>query len=270
MTGRRRERIGAETMDLGLRGKRVLITGAAGGIGRGIGEAFAQEGADLLLNYRSNRDACQQFAEELRQQYGVKTVCIPGDIGKEEEVVRLYDEAEAAMGGVDILINNAGKVYSTPLLEVTMEEWEDCLSSNLTGQFLMSREYARRAIPNGIRGSIVNIISKAAVFSVTPGKVSYVSNKAGEIGLTHMLAVELIEHGIRVNGILPGHVIGRRLKEEQRLHPERFQARIAKSPLKRCGEPWEIGAMIAFLTSDQCGLAVGTIVDATGGLLLGY
>ena len=134
----------------------------------------------------------------------------------------------------------------------------------------MSREFARRAIARKQRGWIVNVISKAAIFTTTPGRIAYVSNKAGEVGLTHALAVELVGHGIHVNGVLPGHIMASRLEEEMRLRPEKYQQRLQRAPLKRVGEPWEIGATVAFLASDQCALAVGSIVDITGGLLLGY
>lgn len=257
-------------MDLGHKGKRVLVTGGAKGIGAGISEVFAQEGADVLVNYRSDTQASEQFAMDLSARYGVRTACIKADVGSEEDVVRLFDQAEQIWGGVDILVNNAGKVYNDKLLDITYGKWQQCLSDNLTGQFLTSREFARRAIRQGRRGWIVNIISKAAIFTTTPGRIAYVSNKAGEVGLTHALAVELIEHGIHVNGVLPGHIMASRLEEEIRLRPENYQQRLQRAPLKRVGEPWEIGATVAFLASEQCALAVGSIVDVTGGLLLGY
>lgn len=134
----------------------------------------------------------------------------------------------------------------------------------------MSREFARRVIPAKRKGWIVNILSKASCTSTTKGRVCYVCNKSGETGLTHSLAVDLTEYGIHVNGVMPGFVMANTLKTQYETNRAEFNQRVERVPLKRVGEPWEIGTMVAFLASDKCELAVGTCVDMTGGLLLGY
>ena len=151
-----------------------------------------------------------------------------------------------------------------------MEDWNRCLNDNLTGQFLMSREFARRAIPAERKGWIVNILSKASVSSTTKGRVCYVANKAGELGLTHAMAVDLTTHGIRVNGVMPGFVMASTMRRQLERDPEDFARRVGRVPIGRPGEPWEIGTMVAFLSSEKCELAVGACVDMTGGLLLGF
>lgn len=256
-------------MDLGLKNKTVIITGGSKGIGAGISEVFAQEGANLIINYHSNKEEAETLSSMLIEKYGVQVKLIKGDVGSEEDVSKIFDCADE-LGGADVLVNNAGRGLTCFFPDMTLEQWNQGLNDNLTGQFLMSREFARRIIPKEKKGSIINILSKATMTSTTKGRVSYVSNKAGELGLTHSMAVDLTEHGIRVNGVMPGFVMAHSLKYAYENNREEFNTRIARVPLKRCGEPWEIGTMVAFLASDKCDLAVGTCVDMTGGLLLGY
>ena len=257
-------------MDLGHKGKSVIVTGGAKGIGAGICEVFAREGANLIINYHSNAESAEVFCNELQNKYNIQAVCVYGDVGNEIDVVGIFDMSEKVYGKADILVNNAGRGYSTDFMDITLEEWNRCLSDNLTGQFLMSREFARRAVPKKQRGWIINILSKASMTSTTKGRVCYVSNKAGEVGLTHSMAVDLTGHGIHVNGVMPGFVLANTLKTQLEKDPQEFERRINRVPIRRVGEPWEIGNMVAFLASEQCALAVGTVVDMTGGLLLGF
>lgn len=257
-------------MDLGHNGKTVIISGGSKGIGAGISEVFAQEGANIVINYHSNQCVCQELADYLIEKYKVKVACVGGDVGRESDVSSIFDCAIEHFGQVDILVNNAGRGVSKEFTDITLEEWNQCLNDNLTGQFLMSREFARRVIPTKRKGWIVNILSKASYTSTTKGRVCYVCNKAGEVGLTHSLAVDLTGHNIHVNGVMPGFVMANTLKTQYESNRGEFDRRVNRVPLKRVGEPWEIGTMVAFLASDKCQLAVGTCVDMTGGLLLGY
>lgn len=257
-------------MELGHRGKTVIVTGGSKGIGAGISKVFAQEGANLVINYYSNPEASERFARELSDQYGCKTISIQGDVGKEADVTNIFDAAEEAFGQLDILVNNAGRGATKHFCDITLEDWNQSLNDNLTGQFLMSREFARRMVPKKRRGWIVNILSKASVSSTTKGRVCYVCNKAGEVGLTHSMAVDLTEYGIHVNGVMPGFVMASTMIKQLKEDPEDYKNRVQRVPIKRIGEPCEIGNMVAFLASEQCALAVGTVVDMTGGLLLGF
>ncbi len=257
-------------MELGHSEKTVIVTGGAKGIGAGICEVFAKEGANLVINYHSNPESANAFGNFLKDKYGIGAICVQGDIGNEDDVVRIYDEAEKGFGRLDVLVNNAGRGYSTDFWNISLEVWNQHLNDNLTGQFLMSREFARRMVPHNRRGWIVNILSKASISSTTKGRVCYVCNKAGEVGLTHAMAVDLTEYGIHVNGVMPGFVLGSNLEKQRDNQPEVYEKRIQRVPLKRIGKPWEIGNMVAFLASEQCELAVGTVVDMTGGLLLGF
>ena len=220
-------------MDLGLKGKTVIVTGGSKGIGSGISEVFAREGANIVINYHSNLVDCESFAKKLMDKYKCRITCVQGDIGNETDVKKIFDVAENFSDKVDILVNNAGRVYTSSIIDTSIEDWNNCLNDNLTGQFLMSREFARCTIPKKHKGWIVNVISKAAITSTTKRRISYVSNKAGELGLTHALAVELTEYGIHVNGVLPGHVRNSILKNEIENNPKKYEQRINRSPIKR-------------------------------------
>lgn len=257
-------------MDLGQKGMTVIVTGGSKGIGRGICETFAREGANLVINYHSNLDSTEAFCQFLKDKYRVDVICVQGDVGNEQDVAHIFDQAESTFKRLDILVNNAGRGYSTDLWDISLEIWKQHLNNNLTGQFLMSREFARRMVPHKRKGWIVNILSKASLTSTTKGRVCYVCNKAGEIGLTHAMAIDLTEFGIHVNGVMPGFVLGSNLQKQRDEQPQIFNERIKRVPIKRVGEPWELGTMVAFLASNQCQLAVGAVMDMTGGLLLGY
>ncbi len=247
-------------------GNTVLITGGCKGIGAGIAEAFAQAGANVVADYRSDSETCQAFAASLRERFGANVIAVQADVSRENEVVVLYDQAEAAFGNVDILINNAGSVHTTDLKDLTDEEWECDLANNVTAYFLMIREFARRNIPKEKGGRIVNILSKSSYSNVTHGRTGYVANKTGELGLTRAAAVELHEHQIYVNGLVPGLTL---TSLPSTKGPE-FLQKIAKTPMKRACEPIDVGMAAAFMTSADCPFMVGSIMDVSGGLLLGY
>ena len=258
-------------MDLHLKDKVVIVTGGAGGIGSGISRVFASEGAHVIVTYLHNAEPARQHALALAEEFGIKASALQCDSADEDAVSALFDYATVEFGPVDVLVNNAGNTNVTiPFIDIDLQSWNEQIHDNLTGHFVMSREFARRAMAEQRPGWIVNVLSKASVSSVTYGRATYVANKAGEMGLTRAMAVDLTRHNIRVNGVMPGFVMNRKISREREHDPAAFQRRVDRSPLGRIGEPEEIGRMVAFLASDQCGLAVGSCVDVTGGLLLGY
>ena len=199
--------------------------------------------------------------------YGSNCFYAPVECGDEESVTRLFDAAEEHFGdSVQILCNNAGVTGpSGTMPEISTENWNRFISGHMTGCFFMSREFARRLIPTGKPGWIVNTLSKASLSSASKGSLCVVANKAAMWGMTHAMAVDLTDHNIHVNGVMPGYVNNGRDGD-----PERLKRRLERVPIHRMGEPIEIGNMVAYLASDQCQLAVGTAVDLTGGLLLGF
>ena len=255
-------------MDLGLKGKTVIVTGGAKGIGSGISRVFAQEGANVVINYRSQPAQCEAFAQQIAQQTGAQTIAVQADVGLEAEVAHLFEAAIDAFGQVDILVNNAGISPTIPIWEMELSQWEEIQRTNLTSMFLTSRAMVRHLLSRKAPGSIVNISSKAGVSSTTHGRVGYNSSKAGVIGLTKALARDVTQYGIRVNAVLPGFVRNKFTEMRLREQPEFMAERMRRVPIGRLGEPEDMGHMVAMLASEQSMFAIGSIVDMTGGLLL--
>lgn len=254
-------------MDLKFQNKTVIVTAGAKGVGSGISEVFAEEGANLIIDYRSDPEYCESFIEGLRKKYDANVFGVQADVSKPEDVVRIFDAAEERFGRLDVLINNAGGALTTMVWDISLEEWKDCLDNNVTGMFMMCKEFAKRMIANEWKGYIVNVLSKASLTTTTKGRSCYVTNKTAEMGLTKQLAVDLVDKGIIVNGIMPGSV---RNSIYDRMSEEEIKARIKRCPTGRLGEPYEFGKMVAFLASEQNQLSVGAPVDFTGGMMLGF
>jgi NAD(P)-dependent dehydrogenase (short-subunit alcohol dehydrogenase family) len=254
-------------MDLGYHGKTVIITGGTKGIGSGISTVFAQEGANLIIDYRSNPEQGEGFVKNLVDTYGVEAYAIQADVSKPEDIVRIFDFAEEKFGRLDVLVNNAGSGKTTLTWDISLEEWNECLANNVTGQFLMSREFARRNMAKGKGGHIVNLLSKASVSTTTKGRAGYVTNKHAELGLTRQLAVDLTDKGFIVCGIMPGSVENTMMSTWT---DEQKAARAKRCPLGRLTQPIEFGYYVAFLASDKNTTAIGCGADATAGMLLGF
>lgn len=252
-------------MDLHLKDKVVLITGGAKGIGAAISEEFAKEGAKLVVNYRSNPKKCLEYIDYLKDKYNIEAIGVCGDVGYEDNVKRIFDEAINHFGKVDVLVNNAGYLNKTAFLDIAYEEWNESLRSNVTAMMLMTKEFALRAIERKQPGRVVNILSKIAVLSKSKNRLCYTSAKCCEMGLTKQIAVDLTEHNIIANGILVGLV-----KTDLNKDMPGFADKEARTPLKRATKTSEIANNVVYLSSDQCQTMVGSILDASGGLLLGY
>ncbi len=247
-------------------GHTVIVTGGAAGIGSGISQAFAQAGANVVIAYRSKPEQAEAFAAELRENYGAQTLCVQADVSEEADVQHLFDMAEQRFGRVDILINNAGSNQTCYITDIQDADWDYYLRNNVTAYFLTIREFGRRNISDGKGGHIVNVLSKAAFSTTTKGRDAYVTNKHGQLGLTRAAAVEYAPYKIWVNSIIPGFVwtpMTRKLGEE-------FTRKLHRAPMNRACEPEELGQTVAFMTSDCCQLMVGSNVDLSGGLMLGF
>lgn len=253
-------------MDLGLSGKVAIVTGGAKGIGTGICRCLAQEGATVVVNTHSNDEASQAFCKELAADGTV--MAVQGDVSREEDVAAIFKSAIDAFGRVDILVNNAGVTDGYPIDTMTLAQWRRVVDTNLTGTFLMCREMVRWCRQAKQGGAIVNILSKAAVSSTTKERTAYNASKAGGLGFTKALAGEVIGDGIRVNGVLPGFVKNSRTEMLLETDFEAMEIRRKRLPTKQFGMPEDIGVMVAMLASEKCKLAIGSIVDMTGGLLL--
>lgn len=238
----------------GLHGKRAIVTGAANGIGRAIADRLAEEGCEVVYA-DLDRAAAATAAETAPGGLGRAA---PADVADAQAVHRMVAAAREA-GPIDILVNNAGIMDRQPFLEMREDFWDRVLGINLKGAFLVSQEVARRMVADGASGAIVNVASNSGVFGGR-GRAAYGASKAGLINLTQTMAIELAEHGIRVNAVAPGPT-----RTRVATTPEPGPAVMMRMPLRRWGEPAEIAAVAAFLASDEASFVTGHVYGADGG-----
>jgi 3-oxoacyl-[acyl-carrier protein] reductase len=248
-------------MDLGMAGKVALVTGGSRGLGRAICVALAEEGAKVAVNYlRTDPSALVRQLTEVRAQ---PAVAVRADVSKVEAVRAMFDQTEAELGPVDILINNAGTWPAALVKDTTDDLWADALAVNFTAPFLTCREAVRRWLPAGRKGCIVNITSLTAYHGSTNGHAHYAAAKAGIANFTISLAREMAPHGIRVNSVAPGFMATDMVAEALKTNRDRYLARI---PLGRIGDPAEVAAAVAFLASGRASYMTGTTVHVNGGI----
>jgi NAD(P)-dependent dehydrogenase (short-subunit alcohol dehydrogenase family) len=246
-----------------LEGKVAVITGASSGIGRGVAEAFADEGAELLLvAHEADADDLTEAAGRLDG-----AAALVADVAEPETAGRTIDEAVRRFGQVDVLVNNAGFAFVEHTLEVTLDHWNRLMAVNLRGTFLLSQAFARYAVGRGGSGAIVNTASSNAI-APEPLLVTYNATKAAIVSLTRTMAIDLGRHAIRVNAVMPGMTRTRQTLDL--LDDERFSsAYIRMIPLGRFAEPADIAPVYVFLASDDARYVTGASVLADGGLSAG-
>src|SRR5687767_16041317 len=185
-----------------LKGKKALVTGASRGIGRGIAEIFAEEGADVAVNYIEGAKPAEEVVKGI-QATGRKAIAVKGDVAKRPDVEAMIDKTWNEFGGLDILVNNAGIETIVPFLELTDEQWTRLVDVNLRGDWLCSQVFCKRAVAEGRKGNIVMIGSIQAA-KVLPGRTHYAPTKLGLEALTRNMSAEVTPQGIRVNCVHPG------------------------------------------------------------------
>lgn len=245
-----------------LQGKTAVVTGAGQGIGRGIAEAFAAEGADLIINDLRADSRTEEVAATIRT-LGRRALVVGGDVSLREDVERLLDAAWAEFGSVDILVNNAGIETIVPFTELTDEQWEEVTRVNLKSEWMCSQSFCKRLIASGRKGSIINIGSIQAA-RVLPGRTHYAPSKLAVEGLTRNVSAEMGPHGIRVNCIHPG-LIDTPMIRWVLESPDILPAVVAQISLGRPGLPCEIGKVAAFLASDEASYVTGQSIYVDGG-----
>jgi NAD(P)-dependent dehydrogenase (short-subunit alcohol dehydrogenase family) len=249
-------------------GRVALVTGGGGGIGSATCIALSRAGAAIavLENDATTRSATVSAVNA----EGGRAIALAGDVRSEDDVQRLFDEAEAELGPVDILVNTAFAARLHRPDELSLDDWEFNLEINLTGYFLCAREAGRRMIARGTGGSIVNISSIAGQNGMGRRNFAYSVCKGGVNQMTREMAVEWAKFGIRVNAVAPCQILtpGFRTRMEHPDFDEALMDRIrAGIPLDRLGEPEEIARPVVFLASPAASLVTGVILPADGGNL---
>jgi NAD(P)-dependent dehydrogenase (short-subunit alcohol dehydrogenase family) len=246
-----------------LTGKVALVTGAQQGIGKAIALAYGREGASVVVNYLDDRAAGEAVAAQIHA-LGTRAVAVAGNVAQTTDVHAMV-EAGASLGGVDVLVNNAGIFPRVDFLDMTEEQWDEVLDVNLKGAFRCIQAVARQLVAQGKAGAVINLASGAA-FRSSPRGVHYVSSKAGIVGLTRATALELARYRIRVNAIAPG--ITDTAQPRYGMSEEELQAAAHQVPLGRIATPDDIAHLAVFLACDEASHITGQTIHVNGGQFL--
>jgi len=240
--------------------KVCIITGSSRGIGKEIATAFAKEGANIVINFRSQEDAAEETAEEIVEKYDAEVEIVKADVSKEKEVVEIVERTRKRFGTVDILVNNAGVHKDSVVWKMDRNVWEEVVSTNLTGIFLCTKHVVP-IMREKNWGRIVNISSVVGQIG-SFGAGNYSASKSGLFGFTKTVAREVANKNITVNCVAFGYIeagMNLRLSEEIR---ERVMQEI---PMKRFGKVEEVSGPIVFLCTNEAAYITGQIIHINGG-----
>lgn len=244
-----------------LNGRTALVTGGSRGLGRVFASTFAEVGADIVIVSRSLA-SCEEAASEIREKYGVNCHAYACDVGNASQVEDLQRLVQSDGLQIDILVNSAGLNIRAPIAQLSVSDWEQVLSANLTAPFLVDRAFGPAMAERGW-GRIIHLGSILSTIGIAD-RTPYASSKAGLLGLTRTLALEWATQGVTVNALCPGP-----FKTEMNLSltqdPVKFQEFIQKLPMGRWGELEEITGPILFLASDASSFMTGQTLTVDGG-----
>lgn len=245
-----------------LKGKNAIVTGASRGIGRAIALKLAEKGANIVINYRSNKEKAEELVKEIEAK-GVKALAIEGDVSIFSEAESMVNTAFEQLGSVDILVNNAGITKDTLILRMKEEEFDKVIEVNLKGAFNCLK-HASKIMMKQRSGKIINISSVVGLVG-NQGQINYAAAKAGIIGMTKSAAKELASRGINVNAVAPGFistdmtaVLSEKVKE----------GAVNTIPLKRLGNPEDVANAVTFLASDEAEYITGQVINVDGGMVM--
>lgn len=243
-------------------GRIVFITGASSGLGKQMAKGFANQGADLVITAR-RLDKLEEVAKELREEFGIKVLPVQCDVTDTEQVNEAVEKAIAEYGKIDVLVNNAGGAKNAAVTEMTDEEWEFTVETDLNSVFKVTRAVANKMKEKGY-GRIINIASMYGIIGTNQGASPYHAAKAGVIGFTKAAAAELAPFGINVNAICPGYFATELTVAT--LETEGFKQYMGLTvPLARAGQEGELNAGAIFLGSEEASYVTGIALPIDGG-----
>ncbi len=243
-----------------LKNKTILITGASRGIGYQTAYEVAKEGANVIINYNNSIKQAKKLEQQLKKEFGTKTLLVKADIKNEQEIIEMVNESINHFKKIDVLINNAGMCKDTTFEDKTKENFMEILETNLVGTFLVSKHVSQHMLKEK-SGKIINITSTNATYSYYPESLDYDASKAGIISLTHNLALHLSPY-ITVNAVSPGWT---KTDMNKDLSKEQITKEEEKILLKRFAQPQEIAKVITFLSSDDANYINSQIINVDGG-----
>lgn len=245
-----------------LKNKVAVITGASKGIGAAIAQHFAAEGAKIVVNYASSKEDADKVVKTITDKGGT-AIAVQGDVSKEADVTRLFDETKKAFGTLDILVNNAGIYQYAPIEEFTAASFRKQFDINVLGSLLTIQASLKLFGEKG--GNIINISSEAGKTPLSTGAV-YSATKAALDAVTIALSKEFSGKNIRINSILPGIVATEGSRSAGFIGSEAETKFVATTPLGRTGQPDDIAKVAVFLASDDAGWITGEKISVTGGI----
>lgn len=245
-----------------MQGKNAIVTGASRGIGKAIALELASKGANVAVNYAGNANKAQEVVDEI-QNMGVKSIKIQADVVNEESVQAMMKQVINEFGSIDILINNAGITRDNLLMRMKAEEFDEVINTNLKGVFLCMKAVTRQMMRQR-QGKIVNVASIVGV-SGNPGQANYVAAKAGVIGMTKSVALELASRNILVNAVAPGFIA---TDMTDALSDEQQKSLLKMVPLARLGDAEDVAKVVRFLASDDADYITGQTIHIDGGMVM--
>lgn len=255
-----------------LCGQTALVTGATSGIGKAIAVAMGKAGANVVINYLRTRPVIDEMVTEIKAA-GSKALAIQADVSKEVQVINMFATARKELGRIDIVVNNAGIQKDAPFDEMTLEQWQQVMDVNLTGQFLCAREAIRGFKKQGVLASLScaagKLICISSVHEIIPwaGHVNYAASKGGVMLMMKSIAQEVAPYRIRVNSIAPG-AIKTPINEEVWSNEESRRELLQLIPYQRIGEPEDISRVAVWLSSDESDYINGETIVVDGGMTL--
>jgi len=247
------------TITFDFKGEVALITGGSRGLGLEIAQSFGAAGASVIITAR--REQWLKEAEQVLKTQGVPVHAFIADVADPTSVETLVQQALAACGKIDVLVNNAGLTWGAPAENMPLDRWHQVIDANITGTFLMSQAVGRHMLDRG-KGVMVNVASIAGLSGGQHNTVGYNASKAAVINLTRALAVEWAAHNIRINCIAPGLF---RTRMSEVLVQRAEAAGVQVAPMGRIGKPGEIGPLVLFLASEGASYITGQVIPIDGG-----